>query len=118
PASAMVGTFGNVGSRLSEVMARSFIFPPRTCLVMEPRFWNETFAVPLMRSRCAALPPLYGMWIPVVPVFCQKSAAVRWSEDPVPEEANETWFGFFFRYSISSATLFGGKFGCATSALG
>jgi hypothetical protein len=34
--------------------------------------------------------------MPLVPVFCQKSAAVRWSDEPVPEEAKETLPGFFF----------------------
>src|SRR5205085_12374671 len=113
--SASVGVLGNVGSRLSEVTARIFILPPRTWFVIAPRFWNDTFAVPLMRSRCAALPPLYGTWMPLVPVFCQKSAAVRWSDEPVPEEANETRCGFLLRYSMSSATLMGGKPGFATS---
>ena len=56
--------------------------------------------------------------MPLVPVFCQKSAAVRWSEEPVPEDANDTCCGFLLRYSMSSATLLGGKPGFATSALG
>jgi len=50
-----------------------------------------------MRSEIAGAPPLYGTWDAVVPVFCQNSAAVRWSEEPAPLEAKETLSGFFFR---------------------
>ena len=53
----------------------------------------------------------YGTWMPVVPVFCQNSAAVRWSDDPVPDDANVTLPGFFLRCSISSRTLLAGKAG-------
>ena len=52
------------------------------------------FAVP---PPVAGAPPLYGTWMPVVPVFCQKSAAVRWSDDPAPLDANVILSGFFFR---------------------
>ena len=56
--------------------------------------------------------------MPSVPVFCQNSAAVRWSDEPTPEDANVTLPGVFLSSAISSATVLAGKFGLATRTLG
>ena len=56
--------------------------------------------------------------MPSVPVFCQNSAAVRWSDEPAPEDANVTLPDVFLSSAISSGTEFAGKFGLATRTLG
>ncbi|MNM86943.1 hypothetical protein D3C81_991120 [compost metagenome] len=53
-----------------------------------------------------------------MPVFCQNSAAVRWSDDPAPDEAKLTLPGFFFMCATSSCTFFAGNCGLTTSTLG
>ena len=73
----MVGTSGSVATRLLLVTASAFSRPAFTCSAIAPRFWNDTLAWPAIRSLMAGPPPRYGTWMPVVPVFCQNSAAVR-----------------------------------------
>ena len=48
---------------------------------------------PSMSFR-AGPPPLYGTWTALVPVSCQNSSAVRWSEVPLPDDANVILSGF------------------------
>ena len=48
----------------------------------------------------------------------QNSAAVRWSDEPAPDDANVILPGVFLSSAISSATEFAGKFGLATSTFG
>ena len=48
---------------------------------------------------------MYGTWTALVPVSCQKSSAVRWSEVPLPAEAKVILSGLAFRYFSTSARL-------------
>ena len=70
----------------------------------ELMFWNEASTWPPMMSAWAGPPPLYGMWMPVVPVCCQNSSAVRWSLVPLPAEAKVILPGLVLRLAITSAS--------------
>ena len=69
---------------------------------------------PITRSGVAAL--LFAASALVC--GCQKSAAVRWSDEPLPDEANEIESGFALSAAITSATLFNGEEAGTTSTLG
>ena len=81
-------------------------------------FWNEASTWPPSRSLIAGPPPLYGMCSPLLPVCSQNSSAVRWSDEPLPDDANDTFSGVFFCAAITSATVLNGEAAGTTSTLG
>ena len=118
PASAIVGTSGSWAARVFAVTASARILPALSWVATVPRFWNDASTCPPSRSVTTAAPPLYGTWMPLVPVIWAKSSKVRWSDDPVPLEPNETLPGFFRISSSSSFTDFAGKSSLVTSTFG
>ncbi len=56
--------------------------------------------------------------MPVVPVCCQNSSAVRWSLLPLPEEAKAILFGLAFTKAITSAMVLCGEAAGTTRTLG
>ena len=81
-------------------------------------FWNEASTWPPSRSEIAGAPPLYGTWMPSVPVCDQNSSAVRWSDEPLPDEAKVVLPGVFFNAASRSAVLLKGEAAGTTSTLG
>ena len=56
--------------------------------------------------------------MPLVPVCSQNSSAVRWSDEPLPEEAKVILSGWAFRKLSTSASDLCGEFAGTTSTLG
>jgi hypothetical protein len=56
--------------------------------------------------------------MPLVPVIWLKSSNVRWSDEPVPLDPNDTLPGFFFICSSNSLPVFAGKSSLVTSTFG
>jgi len=100
------------------VTASGRIFPALICVATVPRFWNEASTWPPRRSVTTAAPPLYGTWMPSVFVICLNSSKVRWSDDPVPLDPNETLPGCFRISPSSSLTVFAGKASLVTRTFG
>ena len=58
------------------------------------------------------------MCAPEVPVCSQNSSAVRWSDEPLPEEAKLILSGWALRWASTSATDLCGELAGTTSTLG
>jgi hypothetical protein len=81
-------------------------------------FMKVASTVPASRSCIAGAPPLYGTWTALVPVSCQNSSAVRWSDVPLPADAKVILSGFALMNFIRSANVLCGELAGTVSTFG
>ena len=79
---------------------------------------NIISTCPPIRSRCAWLLPLYGMWMLFVPAARSKASPARCWVLPTPEEAYRNDPGFSFISFTNSPTLATGTDVFTSSTLG
>ena len=116
--SAIAGTSGTTGVRSFDVTPSARTFFARYCTRAPGILSKIMWTWPARRSCIAGAAPRYGTCTISTPAIILKSSPDRCSVVPLPAEAYEYLFGFFFSSAISSGRLWAGRSRLTASILG